>query len=337
MQKNRSNTIQIKLENGHAIKALQSDDLENGIGYGWVFPSQSVNANSDHLEESTILDTNQTIQNRVSHLFNDSNIEMNEELLVDDMKPIEKRFVSKTAILMKYFLPVVIALAIGSSLGFGALHILENQNQKQVEKVAASPNKTINPGENPSQVAAAQNKSTLYEKNLTVSMIQAGVFSTKEAAETQKSTLSVNVPSVIIATNDKFALFIGITDSLEHAKTHALNFQKINLEAFWKDVTFSGPTKKAYSKDEKEKIARVVENFIELRAGLASEKLGSSVMENHASEVKLAKEKEILAELIKANNNAMKSFESYKKTPSSMGLITFEQKMLELLKVFSEM
>lgn len=336
MKKNQNNTIHIKFNNGSNNTRPQNEEPEMSAGNSWIMPNQSEAPILDDVQEEDLnSDFNQTEQNRVYQIFNDQydeDIENQEE----GSSESKKRIIPKTALLMRFFLPIVIALAIGSSLGFGALHILENQNKKQVNHVT-TPGKTVNSGGKKTNVIAASTSNTPYEKNLTVSMVQAGVFSTKEAAETQKSALSVNVPSVIIEMNQKFILYIGIADKIENAKTFALNYKKINIEAFWNDITFSGSTKKSFPKKEKEKIDLITNNFKALRAGLVSEKLGNPVMEMHATEVELENDTEVVAELIMANNDALKAFGAYKKTPSALGLIKFEQKMLDMLKAYSVM
>ncbi|MDF2558425.1 MAG: hypothetical protein K0R71_2253 [Bacillales bacterium] len=337
MKRSQNNTIHIKLNKTSNNLRPQSDELDMSIGNGWVMPNQSEAPILEDVrdEEDFNNDLNPLTQNRVYQIFNnqyDETLDDQEE----EPSELKKRLIPKSTVVMKFFLPVVVALVTGSSLGFGALHILENQNMKQVNNIKTIGNTGNSEDSKSGAVVASSSKST-YERNLTVSMVQAGVFSSKEAAETQKSTLPVNVPSVIIEQDQKYIIFIGIADKIENAKTFSLNYKKINLESFWKDVPFVGPTKESFSKKEKEKIDIITNNFKMLRAGLVSEKFGNPVMEMHATEVELENDTEVLAELIMANNEALKVFDSYKKTPTALGLIKFEQKLLEVLKAYSEM
>jgi len=226
-----------------------------------------------------------------------------------------------------FIFPIIFALIVGSALGVLGLNILKKQvNEEDLAVMANAPS-------SPETVTAGKSGET-YEKNLKVSLIQAGVFSTNEAAESQQKQLPKKVPSVIIPQDDQFFLFIGATDSLEHAKVHAEEFQKQKIDAYWKDFEIQGATNTKLSADEQKVVEQVVKNFPELLAGLASEKMNEHLNEMFVEEIDDSKLKGEVAELAKKSNEMLALYKQYRKEESAAKLREFEQKLLLFVKDF---
>ncbi|WP_160118434.1 SPOR domain-containing protein [Bacillus sp. V59.32b] len=88
----------------------------------------------------------------------------------------------------------------------------------------------------PKETQSAESVNT----NLKTYMVQGGVFSTESSARAlQKNIKQKGVPAEIFALDGKYYIFVGTAGSLEESKGLASYHKQNQVDAFWKEVSFS--------------------------------------------------------------------------------------------------
>ncbi|CAH0346346.1 SPOR domain-containing protein [Bacillus sp. CECT 9360] len=146
----------------------------------------------------------------------------------------------------------------------------------------------------PAAVAPKETQSAeSINTNLKTYMVQGGVFSTENSArELQKNIKQKGVPAEIFALDEKYYIFVGTAGSLEDSKGLASYHKQNQVDAFWKEVSFSAAIKGG--KKEKELL-----NEMSTLYGTLSQ-FTSGLLNGTVSTA----DQEVLSKQIKAVNNS---------------------------------
>ncbi|WP_050182219.1 hypothetical protein [Domibacillus robiginosus] len=129
----------------------------------------------------------------------------------------------KTAFIHPAIVTGIVTLALGVGTAFGVIMInaidIEEKAQKQQ---AVSGNERSVQENKPADV-----------KDVTVALIQGGVFSTAEAAEKAKPK---NVPATVVPAEGQFLLVLGAASTIEAAKELAEPIQQKGMEVYLKEL-----------------------------------------------------------------------------------------------------
>jgi len=137
-------------------------------------------------------------------------------------------------IALKITFSVLLAISISLILGKAIIYFV-SLGQEPVASVEVN-GEIIN---EPEVVAAVNQGTEIYTiPELVTNVVQAGLFTTKEAADIEKKNLlAKNIQSTIVELNGKYALFIVIANSLEAAKSlTAQNLNGQSIEVFAKEI-----------------------------------------------------------------------------------------------------
>lgn len=133
--------------------------------------------------------------------------------------PVAKK---KTAFIHPAIVMGIVTLALGVGTVFGVIMT----NAVDIEKVQ-------------NQQAVSGNESHVQEakptgvQDVTVALIQGGVFSTAEAAEKAKLK---NIPATVIPSEGQFLLLLGAASTVEEAKELAESIEKKGIEVYVKEL-----------------------------------------------------------------------------------------------------
>jgi stage II sporulation protein B len=159
---------------------------------------------------------------------------------------------------------VVFAILLGTGFGFIMLKLVITDGSKpaavETKNVPAAKKETANTN-NKSQEA-------LTLKPLTAYMVQGGVFSKKETANTvARQAVEKGIPAETMEWNGQYYIFLGVADSIEHARSLGTIYQHKGMDGvFAKTITI--PEKKFSNLSTAEK--SVVENATTLVPFLAT-------------------------------------------------------------------
>ncbi|MCM3790057.1 hypothetical protein M3221_16845 [Domibacillus indicus] len=128
----------------------------------------------------------------------------------------------KTAFIHPAIVTGIVTLAIGIGTFFSVIMI----NAVDIEK--AQKQQAVNGNERPVQ----ENKPTDV-KDVTVALIQGGVFSTAEAAEKAKPK---NVPTTVVPSEGQFLLVLGAASTIEAAKELAEPIEQKGIAVYIKEL-----------------------------------------------------------------------------------------------------
>ncbi|MFD1705579.1 hypothetical protein ACFSCZ_02300 [Siminovitchia sediminis] len=142
-------------------------------------------------------------------------------------------FVPKKLAKNKAGLLVSAALAVAIGLGFGlfVLKLVENP-ESGTALTDATPGVTADTG------AGQAGSVSATMPDLTAAVVQGGVFSTEEAAESTSSQLaSQGVPTVSMNVDDQQFLFVGIADNVTSAKAWADDYEAKGIDVYTKEFS----------------------------------------------------------------------------------------------------
>jgi len=128
----------------------------------------------------------------------------------------------KTAFIHPAIVTGIVSLAIGVGTFFSVIMINAVDIEKEQKQQA------VNGNERPVQ----ETKPTDI-KDVTVALVQGGIFSTSGAAEKAKPE---NIPAAVIPSNGKFLLLLGAASTMEEAKKLAGPIKQKGMEVYVKEL-----------------------------------------------------------------------------------------------------
>jgi stage II sporulation protein B len=177
------------------------------------------------------------------------------------LSKVEKKNIS---VIKSMALSVVFAILLGTGFGFIMLKLVITDGSKPAAvetKPAPAAKKETSKTNNISQEA-------ITLKPLTTYMVQGGVFSKKETANTvARQAVGKGIPAETMEWNGKYYIFLGVADSIEHARSLGTIYQRKGMDGVF-PKTIKIPEKKISNLSTVEK--NVVENAVALAPFLAT-------------------------------------------------------------------
>lgn len=126
---------------------------------------------------------------------------------------------------------VFFALLLGTSIGVLMLKLVINDQTEAVEKAATTP---VNGSEKPTPTETVD-KSAFLLHPISTFIVQEGVYSTKEGANTALESAKLKgVPTAIIEKDGKSLLILGVAGSIDHAKSLGATYKVKDVAFFAK-------------------------------------------------------------------------------------------------------
>ncbi|MDZ5470813.1 stage II sporulation protein B (plasmid) [Bacillus sp. 31A1R] len=182
---------------------------------------------------------------------------------------------NRNGIIPSIFFAVFFAVLLGTSFGFIMLKLVITE---KIVETATPPGVAIdnNSGDKEeNKGGTAAETSEVEVPTITSYIVQGGVFSTTDAANQAEEAVSKKgVPTRVININNQTALFIGLADNIENAKTLG---KESGIDSFAKEVDFGGGTLKSSSKVESELLKLAPALYEVLIEGTAEISLSNSI------------------------------------------------------------
>jgi stage II sporulation protein B len=214
------------------------------------------------------------------------------------LSKVEKKNISSIKAMA---LSVVFAILLGTGFGFIMLKLVITDASKpaSVQTKTSGAKKEITN-------TTIQNQGAITIKPLTTYMVQGGVFSKKETANTvARQAVAKGIPAETMEWNGQYYIFLGVADSIEHARSLGAIYQHKGMDGvFPKTITI--PEKKFSNLSSAEK--EVVQNatvMAHLLAGLSSNMLTGGTI----SSTELKTLSELETKLKKIDSKAIKDRE----------------------------
>lgn len=164
------------------------------------------------------------------------------------------------------FLIVICAIAIGTIFGMTMLNMVLPDERSMQSSVPPTEQKQGN------IPAAANGDKEVKLPPLTAYVVQAGIYSSKETAQAEQEKLRKNgLPAQAIdmgkmGMDGKYALFIGISNSMNGAKNLSHELGNGEIETFAKEITTAEKTVKGVEEEEK-KLLELAPNLFQTISG----------------------------------------------------------------------
>lgn len=245
--------------------AAAKEHLDESDNFEWILPNP---ANTSVEECNTDSDPNKMAKKAKTFKSIGSGMKIN------------KHSLKKMNLSM--FFAVFFAVLLGTFFGLMLLKIVP------AEKVVENEQPVINPEEQ-NQPANENNQSgeTLSATRPSIStvVIQEGIYSTKEAANKIKDEMNdKEIPAEVFATDQQFALFVGISNNVEDAKLVGNRLKSDGVNTYSKQWTIEEKSITNLSAEEKKLLELSPQIFQSFIAGVSSadgtNKVPQDLMEN---------------------------------------------------------
>ncbi|PLT30146.1 SPOR domain-containing protein [Peribacillus deserti] len=247
----------------------------------------------------------------------------------------------KITFIPSMWISILLAVVVGTSLGFIVLKTVTGQDMAEPGAVPASTPSNSVPLKDESGGGTALGVSNAPA--LKAFVVQGGIYSKEKAAQSVRDSLSdTGVPVKITQLEDKYVLLLGVAESMEAAKSLAVYMKGQNIDSFWKEISFSGTSKKGLTSKEIQYLKdltavyqmlseKTASSIIDTESSIKGEKLKSGIekVEKHS-----AIENKNLAQMEKAIKEASSLYLSSTDTASQYKT---QSKLLDFLGLYSNL
>ncbi len=187
---------------------------------------------------------------------------------------------NKQGFLTSIFLAVFFAVLLGTSFGFIMLKLVFTD--QAAETAAPAVSQTPAPSE---QAAAGTETSTL--EPITTYVVQGGVFSNKEAAkQIQEANAQKDASGQIIEMGGQTFLFLGVSDSIDHAKAIGADLKRKGIDVFAKKIAFEEKSVEGLNAEEKKLLEMAPALYQSLSAGASGAAVEKSISAGLLEDIK---------------------------------------------------
>ncbi|WP_409289533.1 SPOR domain-containing protein [Peribacillus sp. SCS-37] len=242
------------------------------------------------------------------------------------------------ALIPSMWVSIILAVIVGTSLGFIALKTVTGKDQTQSEQAAAEA------GAAPAATAQREKALEAAGQSLPVLkayVVQGGIYSTKKSAEGVQAELqSKGTEAVMLEQDGRFILIIGAADSLGAAKNLSLFMKEKKLDSFWKELDIGrNPAKKISTGDSV--ALKNMNNVYGMLAEKSSEKLMNPQAADDAGGLQAAvkqmedREKPQNKNIADMQAALKKASSIYLSSADTSSLMQAQAKLLDYLKLYS--
>jgi len=234
------------------------------------------------------------------------------------------------------FLSVFLAIAVGLILGFIIYKMaIQSEDSHVALQEVDSPPAVEKEGQ-----AANNEKYSINLPDITISVVQGGVYSTNEKATLAAEQLaSYKVGTTVIEIDGQHFVFIGVAGDLSTAKSWASKLKDQGLEDVWaKELSIGGKTIELASKEEADQLASEVETFRNLAELSAGGYINGSMNDDRIKEISLTTNFNdgIAKKLHGSLNSSHAHLNEYQTTQSNNELLLAQQALLDFIKLYNE-
>ncbi|MCJ7839897.1 hypothetical protein MUB24_03000 [Lederbergia sp. NSJ-179] len=174
----------------------------------------------------------------------------------------------------RLILSFVLAITVGLLLGS---FLLKMMSQTDTQATTNEQNRLSS--ENKKEEGTTASKFEVKLPALTLPVLQAGVYSSKEAADAKaKELANQNQAQTILEMDEKYYLFLGVAGDLQKAKTWEKDLKHNGLEDVWaKELNFEERYIELASKEQSEHLLKEIEYFQTIIGEPANIKMGGEV------------------------------------------------------------
>lgn len=237
----------------------------------------------------------------------------------------------------------IFAVIVGTGLGLGILKIVSTNLLTEGEM-----GKKQEIHQNPSEPASGQYVS-IQLPSLTSYVVQAGVFTQKEAAKQESATLSaLGIPNVQLFLDGKTYLFIGIASTLNDAKELGTKYEGDGVKFYAKELQIGGKDKDHLNEVEKELLEQLpilYEGIVNAStAGYLYGTIENETIQQVNSAVKEWRKindqqlrDEQLIQLKKEFDTSISHLQEYNESRDSQKMIEVQQNLLNILSLYHKL
>lgn len=181
------------------------------------------------------------------------------------------------------FFAVFFAILLGTGFGFVLLNMI-NTNEQATSSSNAATATTSGETEDSSTVASNSEKATLQE--IQTFVVQNIILSSEDAVKQRQSQLSdAGYISQSIDVDNKKVVYLGVADTLVHAKSIKEKMEKDKIDAFAKEMSFGGGEISGISSTEKTFVENAPAIFQNLTIAVSTAEYDSSITEEVKTEL----------------------------------------------------
>ena len=169
-----------------------------------------------------------------------------------------------------FFLAIIMAVVIGAGLWYFVLKTITASNNVATE--------TIGSGSETSTGEEKENATVATVDSISLTFVQGGVFSEREAAtKLQEELKESGLPSAIISQEGKSYVVLFTSDTIDHAKAISALYKEKGVDSFWKELTIGSAKIEGFSEKDSEVLAASIKIYRDLSANVTSRYLENSV------------------------------------------------------------
>lgn len=240
------------------------------------------------------------------------------------------------------FFSIFFAVLLGTSFGFILLKmvIAEPETNTVTQPVGGTPQV---------EETGSVKTAAVTVEPLNVFIVQGGVFSSKENADTEmQKAKEKGVAAAIISVNEQFILLLGAADSVEAAKLVGSEVAKKGLGVFAKEITIEGSTVDGLTAEEEKLVNSAPAIYESLASGAAAVGSGQAIPAQAGEEV--AKQQGIFNDISAENmenssvqsihkelQQALDAFAAYQEKPDAASAINIQSHLLAFLAAYQSL
>ncbi|MGM9926563.1 MAG: hypothetical protein ACI35P_01305 [Bacillus sp. (in: firmicutes)] len=236
----KKNTITIKINNNDKayideLKKEEKEEISQKKEEGIEKKATTEPVN----EEETIIETAATQEEEsFEWVLPEKKVEQAQKngLFVSKKASVKQKTLRQERNLRNLLISIIVAVLLGSGFGFVVWQTITEKAEPTSTVPTVEPNSHTTSPTSPS--------TTISIPNMSVTVVQAGVFNNKESAEhLQTSLIDQNVSSVVLPVENQYYTLLAISDSLDNAKVVSLQYREDGIDAFWKELQIGGDKK----------------------------------------------------------------------------------------------
>ncbi|WP_409297440.1 SPOR domain-containing protein [Peribacillus sp. SCS-26] len=246
------------------------------------------------------------------------------------------RVLKAGALIPSMWVSIILAVVVGTSLGFIALKTVTGKDRTLPEQAAAEAGAA--PAAQPEKALEAAGQSL---PDLKAYVVQGGIYSTKKSAEGVQAELQAKgTDAVMLEQDGRFILIIGAADSLGAAKNLSLYMKQQKLDSFWKELSIGKNSVKKISRGDRGAL-KIMNTVYGMLAEKSSAKLMAPKAADDSGELQEAVKQ--MEDREKPQNKTIADMQAALKKASAIylastdtgSLMQAQAKLLDYLKLYS--
>lgn len=212
----------------------------------------------------------------------------------------------------KIFPPIAGAIVVGTVFGVFVLSYAENQLYTQ---------------------SSTQVNGTQVESEIIVPVVQAGVFSTLEAAKEMESKLPKGTTSEVVMQDGQYYVLLSVEPTIEQAKSSEEDATRQGIDSYARDFKVTSSVANNLTGEQQVELSKIINNFykmLSVKGSNDTEEINGVELET----INDIKENPAFSKIMESYQELEKTFKDYQKSSSTDETKSLTKKMLEFMAVF---